>query len=150
MRIATRSASQIILTSMVVALAASYYFSPDRMEAQGGQGQNAVCTTQPCSPTVGTKAFIDASMFANTTICSTIYNILLPASYAATVIDARGLNPGNTSMTCGAGAAGGPLKPSFGLSGAVPRRTGRPGVLAIDESFPHAMLADTFSFPGRD
>jgi hypothetical protein len=35
-------------------------------QAQGNQGQNAVCTSSSgCSTTIGTSAFIDASVFLN-------------------------------------------------------------------------------------
>ncbi len=69
------------------------------------QGNNAVYNPA-CNPNVvGSPAFIDANVFAGSTFCSTIYNILsgntgiaYPAGGA--VVDARGLNSTNTSMTC--------------------------------------------------
>src|SRR5271163_3816422 len=74
--------------------------------AEGQQGNNAVyksgATCCQASP-----AFIDASVFASSqhpNICAVLNFILnptfgiLPAGVA--VIDARGLNSGNTSMTC--------------------------------------------------
>ncbi len=54
---------------------------------------------------VGSSSFIDASMFANGTLdfCGVLNNVLAhhTPSYGA-VIDARGLNSANTSMTCAA------------------------------------------------
>jgi hypothetical protein len=110
MRISTRSTPRIVLTITVIALAIYCAVLPQRSEAQGGQGQNAVCSsTSVCSMSsdaVGTTAFVDASMFATSadTFCSAIYKILAPPGYSATVIDARGL-PGTTgvSMTCASG-----------------------------------------------
>jgi hypothetical protein len=53
---------------------------------------------------LGSSAFIDASMFTASApnICGILHSILNGASYPLTgaVIDARGLNSGNTSMTC--------------------------------------------------
>jgi hypothetical protein len=106
MRIAN-SGSQIAMTTAVVAFALWCSVFPRQLEAQGTQGQNAVCSLSTAcdtsSKTVGTNAFIDASMFANTTICSTLYNILVSPSYSAAVIDARGLNSTNTNMACATG-----------------------------------------------
>jgi hypothetical protein len=72
-------------------------------------GNNAVYNSN--NGVVGSAAFIDASVFAsnaNPNICAILNNILngtllvKQGGYPATgaVIDARGLNPGNTSMTC--------------------------------------------------
>jgi hypothetical protein len=110
MRIATRSTPRTVLTIAVVALATYCAVFPLRSEAQGGEGQNAVCSsTSVCtssSDTVGSGAFVDASMFAapSGTICSVIYSILVPGGYSAAVIDARGLvnSTPPTSMTCAA------------------------------------------------
>jgi hypothetical protein len=99
--------------SAAVVFAACFSIFPITAGAQGNPGQNAVCTsTTGCSTTVGTSAFIDASVFAspNTNLCAVIYNILngsllgkqgYPAVGA--VVDARGLNLGNISMTCPTG-----------------------------------------------
>jgi len=69
------------------------------------QGNNAVYyqsgSTGVCCK--GSGAFIDASVFADTTFCKTIYDILAPSGYSAAVIDARGLNSSNTTMACAAG-----------------------------------------------
>ena len=93
----------------VIAAVVIAYLSTCEPEAaaQGTQGQNAVCTSPTqCSTTVGTSAFIDASVFATSTdtFCSTIYKILNPSSYSPSVIDARGF-PGSSgaSMTCASG-----------------------------------------------
>jgi hypothetical protein len=77
-------------------------------EAQGGLGQNAVYNSS--NGTVGSSAFIDASVFVgnlNPNICALLHSVLNgsllgTAGYpaAGAVIDARGLNSGNTSMTC--------------------------------------------------
>ena len=66
------------------------------------QGQDAVYPASGtcCAPS---PSFIDASMFAGTTFCSTLYGILSRSSYSAAVIDARGLNSDNTNMKCAAG-----------------------------------------------
>jgi hypothetical protein len=54
--------------------------------AQGNPGQNAVCTSASgCSSTIGTSAFIDASVLLQSDICTTIYNILQPATYSTSV-----------------------------------------------------------------
>jgi hypothetical protein len=71
------------------------------------QGQNAVYN--PTGSPTNSPAFIDASMFASSAsnICAVLYGILSSnfTSYppAGAVIDARGLNSGNTSMTCATG-----------------------------------------------
>ena len=68
--------------------------------AQGNPGQNAVCTSASgCSSTIGTSAFIDASVLLQSDICTTIYNILQPATYSTSVIDARGIS-GTAALTC--------------------------------------------------
>jgi hypothetical protein len=76
-------------------------FFPPRAAAQ--QGQNAVYNgTSP----VPSPSFIDASMFAGsaTDICGVLQFVLAGSRYPASgaVIDARGLNPNNTNMTCAA------------------------------------------------
>jgi hypothetical protein len=76
---------------------------PTLANAQGGQGQNAVYSAAG-SCCMGSPGFIDASMFKTsaTNICGILHNILNGASYLSmgAVIDARGLNSGNTSMIC--------------------------------------------------
>jgi hypothetical protein len=79
--------------------------SPTPAVAQGVQGQDAVYTSS--NVTVGSYAFIDASTFKGsaTDICGVLKFVLAtvdqPPNYpSGAVIDARGLNSGNTSMTC--------------------------------------------------
>ncbi len=78
------------------------------VSAQGSQGQNAVYNST--NGIVGSSAFYDASVFATgsttSTVCSVLYSVLGLLSYPLTtgaVIDARGLNAGNTNMTCAGG-----------------------------------------------
>jgi hypothetical protein len=77
--------------------------APLRARAQS-QGNNAVYSS--ASAVGGSAAYIDASASSTSsvTICATIYNILNGASYptAGAVIDARGLNSGNSNLTCAA------------------------------------------------
>jgi hypothetical protein len=70
----------------------------------GSQGQNAIYDGN--NNIVGSSAFIDASMFATSPprprdFCK-VLNWVLTHGYPATgaVVDARGLNSANTSMTC--------------------------------------------------
>jgi hypothetical protein len=92
------------LFASVVAITACVWLFQTRAEAQNTQGQNAVCTSQTlCSgSTVGTRAFIDASMFLNpgqqgNDLCDTI-NGILGSRFGVTypphgaVIDARGIS----------------------------------------------------------
>ena len=77
--------------------------------AQGQQGSNAVYNSSStcCSPS---PAFIDASVFAasppplNRNLCGVLNFVLDPSKgiipSTGAVIDARGLNSDNTSMTC--------------------------------------------------
>jgi len=74
------------------------------------QGNNAVYYQSGSSGVCckGSAAFVDASVFTalSQTFCVTLYNILSASSYptsTGTVIDARGLNSGNTTMTCATG-----------------------------------------------
>lgn len=101
-----KSAAKLIFPLVVVVLLTWFASRTTPAAAQSqSQGNNAVYY-QPGSVGVccnGSGAFIDASVFADTTICKTIYDILRPAGYTAAVIDARGLNPSNTNMTCAAG-----------------------------------------------
>jgi hypothetical protein len=75
--------------------------------AAGQKGNNAVFnTSSTCSPCTPSPAFIDASVFTSkaTTFCGVLNYVLTPINGVVTssgaVIDARGLNSGNTSMTC--------------------------------------------------
>jgi hypothetical protein len=72
-------------------------------------GNNAISAG---SSIVGSSAFIDASVFGNSktkpTFCSIIRGILSGSSYPTypafgAVIDARGLNSGNSTLTCASG-----------------------------------------------
>jgi len=70
------------------------------------QGQNAVFNST--TGIAGSGAFYDASTFVGvgSTLCSVIYTVLNLSTYPTTtgaVIDARGLNAGNTTMTCATG-----------------------------------------------
>ena len=90
---------------IVTVLVASLSIFPMRAQIPGTQGQNAVCTSNSptgCAPTVGTSAFIDASTFKGkaSTICGVLNFMLKNGFTAGAVIDARGLNSTNTSMTC--------------------------------------------------
>jgi hypothetical protein len=71
--------------------------------AQGSPGQNAVCTSASgCSSTIGTAAFIDASVLFQNDICTTLYFILngTNGQYSpGAVIDARGIT-GAAALTC--------------------------------------------------
>lgn len=89
----------------VIVLVVCFSLFLARAQAQGSQGQNAVCTSTMltgCAPTVGTSAFIDASMFKGkaSTICGVLNYVLKTGFTAGAAIDARGLNSTNTSMTC--------------------------------------------------
>jgi hypothetical protein len=101
MKNATKLASNLIFSVMMAVLVTWFAAFPTPATAQGSQGQDAVYNSS--NGVVGSSSFIDASMFADTTICSTIYNILKSPLYSASVIDARGLNSGNTNMTCASG-----------------------------------------------
>jgi hypothetical protein len=104
-------ASAVMFFAVVTGLACWLSAFPTIANAQG-QGQNTVCTsTVGCSTSVGTYAFIDASVFAtspppsNQNFCGVLNfvlaNIDQPPHYpSGAVIDARGLNSTNTSMTC--------------------------------------------------
>jgi hypothetical protein len=109
MRCATGLTSTRVFLGIVAVLVCWLSTFANYAEAQGSQGQNAVCTSSSgCSTTIGTSAFIDASMFANSppqrNICAVLNFILSSTTYPASgaVIDARGI-PGVTppvSMTC--------------------------------------------------
>jgi hypothetical protein len=108
MKHAARLALRFMLLGSVVAVMVWFAAFPTPAVAQS-QGNNAVYY-QPGSTGVcckGSSAFIDASMFADTTICSTIYHVLTstnpPYPSTGAVIDARGLHTGITNMTCAAG-----------------------------------------------
>jgi len=83
----------------------SAFPTPAQAQGSGVQGQNAVYSSSgACCQ--GSSAFIDASKFVQTGVdfCKVLNGILsgTSTSYPATgaVIDARGLNSANTSMTC--------------------------------------------------
>ncbi len=104
MKSATKRASGLTSSGVVVMLITWFLACPNPAAAQGSPGQDAVYNSS--AGVVGSSSFIDASMFAisTDTICSTIYKILASPGYSAAVIDARGF-PGNTgaSMTCAMG-----------------------------------------------
>jgi hypothetical protein len=90
----------------IVAVVASWFPAAPTAAAQTQnlQGQDAVYNNS--AQVTNSPSFIDASMFASTApnICGVLNNVLnstitkYPA--AGAVIDARGLNSTNTSMTC--------------------------------------------------
>jgi hypothetical protein len=93
--------------TIVLVLAGRFLAFPTLVAAQS-QGNNAVYYQSGSSGICcqGSGAFIDASMFKGqaSDICGVIYYIFknsYPSSSA--VVDARGLNSSNTSMTCAAG-----------------------------------------------
>jgi hypothetical protein len=106
-------------------------------------GNNAVYNAN--KTVVGSAAFIDASVFAsiaNPNICAILKNILNgtllvnQGGYPATgaIIDARGLNPTNTSMTCTASPWAGITNPPpstilLPATGALPPNTSNPIVI---------------------
>jgi hypothetical protein len=101
-----KSSAQLISACMlVVTIIVLVTWFPTSARAQGSQGQNAVYNSS--TGTVGSSAFIDASMFPATgrDFCGVLNFILSSSGYptAGAVIDARGL-PGSTStsMTCAA------------------------------------------------
>lgn len=108
------------------------------------QGNNAVYGTCNSSiTTFGSTAFIDASAFSGsaTDFCAVINHIyttsgLIPASGA--VIDARGLNGGNTSMTCAASPWNGVTSPP-------------PTTVLLPAAGPSAaiVIAQTWALPNR-
>ena len=60
--------SRLMFSGLVVVLQALFLACPTPAAAQGSQGQNAVCSSSSgCSTQAGSSAFIDASMFINTT-----------------------------------------------------------------------------------
>ena len=112
MKIMTRFASGRMLFAIVAVLASRSLASPSQLGAQtnscsGSQGQNGVynLTCSKGKPgVVGSSAFIDASMFQGsaTDFCGVLHFVLSASTYppAGAVVDARGLNSGNTSMIC--------------------------------------------------
>jgi hypothetical protein len=102
-----RFTSAWTLFSAVIVLGACFSILSIRAEAQ--IGKNAVYnSSSTCSPCTPSTAFIDASVFANSppplnrNFCGVLNFILSSTTYplGGAVIDARGLNSGNTSMTC--------------------------------------------------
>jgi hypothetical protein len=110
MKNGTKFPHEQILITFVALLAGWLLTFPTSSRAQT-QGNNAVYYQSGSSGTCckGSSAFIDASVFATSTstFCSTLYGILSSTSYSypsvGAVIDARGLNSNNTTMTCAAG-----------------------------------------------
>jgi len=113
MKSTTRLASDLMFLIIALVLVGWFLVLPTPAAAQS-QGNNAVYYQAQPHDTMGTcckgsGAFIDASMFANSPpppvdFCSVLYYVLThgyPSS--GTVIDARGLNSSNTTMTCASG-----------------------------------------------
>ena len=93
MKTAARLALRPMLLGSVIAVMVWFAAFPTLATAQGSQGQDAVYNSS--NGIVGSSSFIDAGMFAGTTFCSKIYNVLTsinpPYPSAGAVIDARGL-----------------------------------------------------------
>jgi hypothetical protein len=113
MKATTRFASIWMFLAHGAILVGCFLALSTQLNAQcsGTQGQNGVYnpTCNGGSPgVVGSSAFIDASMFIGSAsannICAVLNWVLNPANRilpaAGAVIDARGLNSGNTSMAC--------------------------------------------------
>jgi hypothetical protein len=116
MRIAGDQLRKLILVTMMIFFFAGIMSSPTPAEAQ--QGYNAVCNTS--SPLTGidcSAAFFDASVFGGGDICTQINTVLKSSLYPAVgaVIDARGINSGNSSMTCKISPWNGVTEPSVVL-----------------------------------
>ena len=79
MKSATKLTRELMFWVVVVLLVTWFSACPNTAAAQGSQGQDAVYNSS--NGVVGSGSFIDASMFADTTICSTIYKILAPSGY---------------------------------------------------------------------
>jgi hypothetical protein len=119
MKATTGLASGWILFAIVAVLVGWFSALPGQLSAQtnscsGSQGQNGVYNP-PCNKgnpgVVGSFAFIDASMFVSSppppsrNLCGVLNFVLQHVDKApnypnGAVIDARGLNSGNTSMSC--------------------------------------------------
>ena len=113
MKATTRFASIWMFLAHGAILVGCFLALSTQLNAQcsGTQGQNGVYnpTCNGGRPgVVGSSAFIDASMFIGSAsannICAVLNWVLNPANRilpaAGAVIDARGLNSGNTSMAC--------------------------------------------------
>jgi hypothetical protein len=103
MKIVMKLASKLMSSGAVVALIIWFSACPTPAAAQGSPGQDAVYNS--FGTIVGSSSFVDASQFVNANnpnICSAIYSILQPPTYAAAVIDARGIS-GATALTCAPG-----------------------------------------------
>lgn len=102
MRNAKRFVTGWIVCGVLIVLVGLLSVSPTPVEAQSA-GNNAVYTS---ASAIGPSAsFIDASVLPSTTstdICSRINSALgmIPSAIGSGVIDARGINSGNSSMTC--------------------------------------------------
>jgi hypothetical protein len=112
-----RKLTELALGSMSLAVFVALCWLLGLPISAGGQtgklGQNAVCTTTPCSQasqTVGTWAFVDAyvvsTKLSSPNFCSVLNDILTTSNGFLTstggVVDARGLNSANVNMTCSA------------------------------------------------
>jgi hypothetical protein len=100
MRIEKTIAAQALLAAISVLL--MFSASGSRLQAQVA-GNNAVYTGSPTAVLAGSSAYIDATAWAGTTstdFCGAINQALNAAAGSAAVIDARGLNSTNTSMSC--------------------------------------------------
>lgn len=80
----TRFASGWMFFGIVAVLAGWFSASPILATAQGTPGQNTICSSSSgCSTTVGSSAFIDASMFASLfsspNLCSVLQYVLNPS-----------------------------------------------------------------------
>lgn len=88
---------------MLMVLMSGLFLWPTLAASQNGA--NAICTSAGCTTITGSTAFIDASVITGpggaTDVCARI-NGALTSSYPTTarVIDARGINSGNSNMTC--------------------------------------------------
>ena len=102
MRSAKSFANGWILCGALIVLAGWLYVSPGRVEAQSA-GNNAIYNS--IGGIIGSGSFIDASVLPSTTntdICSRIQSALaaINKNIGSAVIDARGINSGNSNMTC--------------------------------------------------
>jgi hypothetical protein len=98
-----RFASGWVFLAIVAAVASWFPAAPiAAAQTQNFQGQDAVYNNS--AQVTNSPSFIDASMFASSApnICGVLNSVLTSKNYpaAGAVIDARGLNSTNTSMTC--------------------------------------------------
>src|SRR5260370_25288665 len=104
MRIEKTTATRTFLAA-ISALLFVFATSPSRLQGQAA-GKNAVYSGSPTATVTSSTAYIDATAWASTTtpfpdFCDVINHALhaIPSGSAA-VIDARGLNSSNTTMSC--------------------------------------------------